>query len=100
MSHGRTMSITSPQPKLSVGTSTRSIGAVAPVANLTVPTGAVQRRGGLHDQRDRLSGIVARDLGIPAIVGTRTATTAITTGDNTNVDGDAGTVTYTSQPAR
>ena len=46
------------------------------------------------------SSIVARDLGIPAVVATRTATTAIATGDHTHVDGDAGTVTYTRQPAR
>ena len=39
------------------------------------------------------SSIVARDVGIPAVVGTRTATTTIATGDNTHVDGTTGTVT-------
>ena len=37
--------------------------------------------------------IVARDLGIPAVVGTEVATTLIRTGDHTDVDGDRGLVT-------
>jgi pyruvate,water dikinase len=37
--------------------------------------------------------IVARDLGIPAVVGTQVATTLIRTGDHTDVDGDHGLVT-------
>jgi pyruvate,water dikinase len=37
--------------------------------------------------------IVARDLGIPAVVDTQTATTLISTGDHTDVDGDRGLVT-------
>jgi phosphohistidine swiveling domain-containing protein len=41
------------------------------------------------------SSIVARDLGIPAVVGTRTATTLIRNGDHTHVDGDTGTVSLT-----
>lgn len=36
--------------------------------------------------------IVARDLGIPAVVGTRNATQVIHTGDHTRVDGDRGIV--------
>lgn len=38
------------------------------------------------------SSIVARDLGIPAVVGTGDATATITTGTRTIVDGDHGTV--------
>ncbi|HLL98368.1 MAG TPA: PEP/pyruvate-binding domain-containing protein [Rubrobacteraceae bacterium] len=37
--------------------------------------------------------IVAREYGIPAVLGTGTATTRIRTGQNILVDGDAGTVT-------
>jgi pyruvate,water dikinase len=36
--------------------------------------------------------IVARELGIPAVVNTRTATTTLRTGDRIRVDGTAGTV--------
>jgi phosphoenolpyruvate synthase/pyruvate phosphate dikinase len=39
------------------------------------------------------SSIVARDLGIPAVVGTGTATSRIATGDHTDVDGNRGIVT-------
>jgi pyruvate,water dikinase len=38
------------------------------------------------------SSIVARDLGIPAVVGTERATSVIVTGDLTEVDGDQGIV--------
>ena len=38
------------------------------------------------------SSIVARDLGIPAVVGTEHATSVIVTGDRTDVDGDQGVV--------
>ncbi len=38
------------------------------------------------------SSIVARDLGIPAVVGTGNATATIRTGDRTHVDGDHGRV--------
>jgi phosphohistidine swiveling domain-containing protein len=41
------------------------------------------------------SSIVARDLGIPAVVGTGRATSLIATGDHTDVDGDRGIVTVT-----
>jgi pyruvate, water dikinase len=37
--------------------------------------------------------IVAREYGLPAVVGTGNATSAIKTGDRVRVDGDAGTVT-------
>jgi pyruvate,water dikinase len=37
--------------------------------------------------------IVAREYGIPAVLGTGTATTRIRTGQTILVDGDAGTVT-------
>ena len=40
--------------------------------------------------------IVARELGVPCVVGTRTATTELRTGDSVVVDGSAGTVTVTS----
>ncbi|GAA1847247.1 PEP/pyruvate-binding domain-containing protein [Pseudonocardia ailaonensis] len=39
------------------------------------------------------SSIVAREYGIPAVLGTGAATTRIRTGDRVRVDGDAGTVT-------
>jgi pyruvate,water dikinase len=39
------------------------------------------------------AGIVAREYGLPAIVGTGTATTQIRTGDRIRVDADAGVVT-------
>ena len=38
------------------------------------------------------SSIVARDLGIPAVVGTGNATTVVRTGDRARVDGDVGRV--------
>lgn len=37
--------------------------------------------------------IVAREYGLPAVVGTGDATTRIRTGDRLRVDGDGGTVT-------
>jgi pyruvate,water dikinase len=40
--------------------------------------------------------IVARDLGIPAVVGTRNATQVIRTGDHTRVDGGRGIVEITN----
>ncbi|WP_139003374.1 PEP/pyruvate-binding domain-containing protein [Arthrobacter crystallopoietes] len=39
------------------------------------------------------SSIVAREYGIPAVLGTRTATRRLTSGQRIRVDGDAGTVT-------
>lgn len=36
--------------------------------------------------------VVAREYGIPAVVGTKRSTAAITTGDLVEVDGDAGTI--------
>jgi pyruvate,water dikinase len=36
---------------------------------------------------------VAREYGMPAVVGTGMATTRITTGDRVRVDGDRGVVT-------
>ena len=41
------------------------------------------------------SSIVARDLGLPAVVDTRIATRVIRTGDITDVDGDDGRVVIT-----
>jgi rifampicin phosphotransferase len=43
--------------------------------------------------------IVARELGIPAVVGTGTATMRIATGDRIRVDGSAGTVELLAEPA-
>ncbi|MFF3877954.1 PEP/pyruvate-binding domain-containing protein [Streptomyces sp. NPDC001978] len=37
--------------------------------------------------------VVARELGVPCVVGTRNGTEAIRTGDRVRVDGDSGTVT-------
>ena len=37
--------------------------------------------------------VVAREYGIPAVVGVRNATEAIRTGDELTVDGTSGTVT-------
>src|SRR3954466_15874604 len=47
--------------------------------------------------------VVAREYGIPAVVGARTATTAIEDGGVVEVDGDAGTVrilAYRERPVR
>lgn len=44
--------------------------------------------------------IVARELGIPAVVGCGNATARITTGDRLRVDGALGTVTILGEPAR
>lgn len=54
--------------------------------------GVVTDRGGLLSH----AAIVAREMGIPAVVGTADATTRITTGDRVRVDGTAGTVTVLS----
>lgn len=43
------------------------------------------------------SSIVAREYGIPAVLGTGSATARITTGDAVRVDGDAGTVTLLAE---
>ena len=43
--------------------------------------------------------IVARELGIPAVVGTGNATTQLVTGDYVRVDGAAGCVEKIAQPA-
>jgi pyruvate,water dikinase len=42
------------------------------------------------------AGIVAREYGMPAVVGTGNATARIKTGDSIRVDGDAGVVTILS----
>jgi pyruvate,water dikinase len=42
--------------------------------------------------------VVAREYGIPAVMGVRTATSQIGTGDLVTVDGDAGTVRLRSEP--
>ena len=39
------------------------------------------------------AGIVAREMGFPAVVGTVNATSRINTGDRLRVDGDSGEVT-------
>ena len=44
------------------------------------------------------SSIVAREYGIPAVLGTGVATQRLTSGQRIHVDGDAGTVTI-EQPA-
>lgn len=45
------------------------------------------------------SSIVAREYGIPAVLGTGSATHRIATGDRVHVDGDAGLVTLLDEPA-
>jgi phosphohistidine swiveling domain-containing protein len=45
------------------------------------------------------SSIVAREYGIPAVLGTGVATQRITSGQRISVDGDAGTVTIDPSPA-
>ena len=45
------------------------------------------------------SSIVAREYGIPAVLGTGVATQRITSGQRIHVDGDAGTVTTEQPPA-
>jgi phosphoenolpyruvate synthase/pyruvate phosphate dikinase len=45
------------------------------------------------------SSIVAREYGIPAVLGTGVATQRITSGQRISVDGDAGTVTIEPSPA-
>lgn len=42
--------------------------------------------------------VVAREYGIPAVMGVRTATSRIATGDVLTVDGDGGTVRVRSEP--
>ncbi|CAL9506301.1 PEP/pyruvate-binding domain-containing protein [Streptomyces sp. enrichment culture] len=42
--------------------------------------------------------VVAREYGIPAVMGVRTATTRVGTGDTLTVDGDTGTVRLRSDP--
>jgi phosphohistidine swiveling domain-containing protein len=42
--------------------------------------------------------VVARELGIPCVVGTKTATVSIRTGDHVRVDGTAGTVEVLERP--
>lgn len=44
--------------------------------------------------------IVARELGVPAVVGTRTATRTLVDGDEVTVDGDTGRVTAGRAPTR
>ena len=43
--------------------------------------------------------VVAREYGIPAVVGVPDATTRIATGDEVTVDGAAGTVTVRTTPS-
>jgi pyruvate,water dikinase len=54
--------------------------------------GAVSDIGGIMSH----AGIVAREYGMPAVVGTGNATARIKTGDSIRVDGDAGVVTILS----
>ena len=50
--------------------------------------------GGLRHRRDHgHAAIVAREYGLPAVVGTGVATTLIKTGQRVRVDGDTGIVT-------
>jgi pyruvate,water dikinase len=42
--------------------------------------------------------IVAREYGLPAVIGTGSATTRIKTGDRLRVDADAGVVTILDSP--
>jgi rifampicin phosphotransferase len=61
-----------------------------PAFNVVLPmlTGIVTDRGGVLSH----PAIVAREYGIPAVVGTREATAAIADGARVEVDGDAGVV--------
>jgi pyruvate,water dikinase len=52
-------------------------------------TAAVSDIGGMMSH----AAIIAREYGMPAVVGTGHATKRIKTGDRVRVDGDAGTVT-------
>jgi len=65
-----------------------------PSYNLLLPLlrGVVTDRGGILSH----PAIVAREYGIPGVVGTRDATRRITDGARVDVDGDAGTVTVLS----
>ncbi|MGY1633501.1 phosphoenolpyruvate synthase [Geodermatophilus sp. SYSU D01186] len=67
---------------------------VAPLTNPDwMPT--VRRASGLVTDTGGITchaAIVARELGVPAVVGTRTATTTLTDGTEVTVDGDTGRV--------
>ncbi len=62
---------------------------------LSVVHGVVVEEGGLLNH----CSIVARELGIPAVVGVRGATRAIPDGAAVTIDGDAGTVRITAPGA-
>lgn len=51
--------------------------------------GLVTNEGGMTSH----AAIVSRELGVPAVVGTKTATTTITDGQPVTIDGDQGTIT-------
>lgn len=61
---------------------------------LKVAAGVVVEQGGMTGH----SAILARELGIPAVVGVAGATRAIETGDWVLVDGDSGEVFATAEP--
>jgi pyruvate, water dikinase len=61
---------------------------------LKVAAGVVSEQGGMTCH----GAILARELGIPAVVGIAGATRAIETGDSVLVDGDSGEVIAFSQP--
>jgi phosphoenolpyruvate synthase/pyruvate phosphate dikinase len=57
--------------------------------------GLVMEVGGLMTH----GSVVAREYGIPAVVGVAQATTRLHTGERVRVDGSAGTVTILSEPS-
>jgi len=57
--------------------------------------GLVMEMGGANSH----GAVVAREYGIPAVVGVPNATTGITSGQRITVDGSAGTVTICSAKA-
>ncbi|MEG3851048.1 PEP/pyruvate-binding domain-containing protein [Microcoleus sp. herbarium19] len=61
---------------------------------LKVAAGVVAEQGGMTAH----GAILARELGIPAVVGVAGATRAIETGDRVLVDGDSGEVFATAEP--
>ncbi len=62
---------------------------------LSVVHGVVVEEGGLLNH----CSIIARELGIPAVVGVRRATRRIPDGATVTIDGDAGTVRIGPPPA-
>ena len=60
----------------------------------SIVSGVVTDTGGVLSH----CAIVARDLGLPAVVGTRVGTTVLENGMTATVDGTSGTVTIDARP--